>query len=159
MPSRDTPGCGDRKSRSSPMLDPEVETALCRRWRDHHDICAAQQLISAHWHVVVETALGYRGFGLSWEELIGEAYAGLMRAVCRFDPDRGTRLATCALWWVRASIHQRILRNFSLAAIETTASRLLNDWGQDAWSACSERDVSLRASGAGRLQWELQDGV
>jgi RNA polymerase sigma-32 factor len=105
------------------MLSVDVEQALCRRWRDHHDSSAAQQLVSSHLRLVVKIALGYRGYGLPSEELVGEGQVGLMRAVCRFDPDRGVRFATYAIWWVRAAVQEYILRNWSLVKMGTTASQ------------------------------------
>ena len=91
-----------------PLLSAETEHSLCRRWIDHHDIAAADQLVRSHLHLVVEIAMGYRGRGLPTEHLIGEGHVGLMRAVCRFDPDCGTRFATYAVWWVGAAIQQYI---------------------------------------------------
>jgi len=105
-----------------PMLSAEVEQALCCRWLDRHDISAAHQLAGSHSRLVVKTAMGHRGYGLPLEELIGEGHVGLMRAVCRFDPDRGVRFSTYALWWVRAAIQEYILRNWSLVKTSTTAS-------------------------------------
>jgi len=112
-----------REVHKFPMLSSEVEQELCRRWRDHHDSSAAQQLVSSHLRLVVKIAMGYRGYGLPSEELIGEGHVGLMRAVCRFDVDRGVRFATYAIWWVRAAIQEFILRNWSLVKMGTTASQ------------------------------------
>lgn len=100
-----------------PLLSAETEHSLCRRWIDHHDIAAAYQLVSSHLRLVVKIAMGYRGHGLPIEELIGYGHVGLMHAVCRFDPDCGTRFATYAVWWVRAAIQQHILHNRSLVKI------------------------------------------
>jgi RNA polymerase sigma-32 factor len=94
------------------MLEPDVEQALCHRWHEHHDISAAHQLASCHQHVVVEIATAYRRYGLPSEELIGEGQVGLMRAICRFDPDRGVRFAKYASCWVRAAIQQHILHHW-----------------------------------------------
>jgi RNA polymerase sigma-32 factor len=96
-----------REIRTYPMQSAEEERELCRRWRDHQDISAVQQLVSSHQRLIVEIASGYRGYGLS-EDLIGEGYVGLMRAVCRFDPDHGERFETYAVWWVRAAIQTYI---------------------------------------------------
>jgi len=128
-PSRLSANTGDslssyiRQVHKFPMLSADVEQALCYRWRDHHDISAAHQLVSSHLRLVVKIALGYRGYGLPSEELVGEGHVGLMRAVCRFDPDRGVRFATYAIWWVRAAVQEYILRNWSLVRIGTTASQ------------------------------------
>jgi RNA polymerase sigma-32 factor len=112
-----------RKIGKFPMLTAEVERELCYRWRDHHDISAAHQLVSSHLRLVVRIAMGFRGYGLPPDELIGEGHVGLMRAICRFDPDRGVRFATYALWWVRAAIQDFILQNWSLVKLGTTASQ------------------------------------
>jgi len=110
-----------RDVRKLPLLSADTEQSLCRRWIDHHDIAAAHQLAGSHLHLVVKIAMGYRGYGLPIEELIGEGHVGLMRAVCRFDPGRGARFATYAAWWVRAAIQQHILHNWSLVKMGTTA--------------------------------------
>ena len=112
-----------REIRKYPMLSAEAEDALCRRWSDHHDISAAHQLVGSHLRLVVKIARGYRGYGLPSEELISEGHVGLMRAVCRFDPDRGARFATYAIWWVRAAIQEYILHNWSLVKLGTTGSQ------------------------------------
>jgi len=128
-PSQPSVKTGDHLSRyiraihEFPMLSADVEQALCRRWRDHHDISAAHQLVGSHLRLVVRIAMGYRGYGLPTEELVGEGHVGLMRAVCRFDPDRGVRFATYAIWWVRAAVQEYILRNWSLVKMGTTASQ------------------------------------
>jgi RNA polymerase sigma-32 factor len=112
-----------REIRTYPMLSAEVEQELGRRWRDHHDNSAAHQLVGSHLRLVVKIARGYRGYGLASEDLIGEGHVGLMRAVCRFDPDHGARFATYAVWWVRAAIQEYILHNWSLVKIGTTPSQ------------------------------------
>jgi RNA polymerase sigma-32 factor len=112
-----------QKVRKFPMLTAEVEQELCYQWRDHHDISAAHQLVSSHLRLVVRIAMGFRGYGLPLDELIGEGHVGLMRAVCRFDPDRGVRFATYALWWVRAAIQDFVLQNWSLVKLGTTGSQ------------------------------------
>lgn len=112
-----------QKIRKFPMLTAEVEQELCYQWRDHHDISAAHQLVSSHLRLVVRIAMGFRGYGLPLDELIAEGHVGLMRAVCRFDPDRGVRFATYALWWVRAAIQDFILHNWSLVKLGTTGSQ------------------------------------
>lgn len=96
---------------------------LARRWRDHEDPEAARQLITSHLRLVAKIALGYRGYGLPLEDVIAEGNVGLMQAVKRFDPDRGFRLSTYAMWWVRASIQEFILRSWSLVKMGTTAAQ------------------------------------
>ena len=112
-----------REIRTYPMLSVDEEQELCWRWRDHHDIEAVHRLVGSHLRLVVKIARGYRGYGLPPEDLIGEGHVGLMRAVCRFDPDRGARFATYAVWWVRAAIQAYILHNWSLVKIGTTSSQ------------------------------------
>jgi RNA polymerase sigma-32 factor len=107
------------------MLSVEVERDLCYRWRDRHDISAAHELVRSHLRLIVNTAMSYRSYGLSSEELIGEGHVGIMRAVCRFDPDWGVRFATYAIWWVRAAIQEFILRNWSLVKIRTASQKRL----------------------------------
>lgn len=109
--------------RSVPMLTPESEQELGRRWRDRHDISAAHQLVGSHLRLVVKIARGYRGYGLPPDDMIGEGQLGLMRAVCRFDPDRGIRFATYAVWWVHAAIREYVLHNWSLVKIGTTGAQ------------------------------------
>jgi RNA polymerase sigma-32 factor len=106
-----------------PVLSAELERALCHRWRDHHDISAADHLVRSHLRLVVKIAKHYHGYGLPADELIGEGHVGLMRAVCRFDPDRGARFATYAIWWVRAAIQEYILHNWSMVKMGTTAAQ------------------------------------
>ena len=112
-----------RQIHAFPMLTPEAEQALCRRWRDRHDISAAHQLVGSHVRLVVRIAKEYRPYGLPLDDLISEGQLGLMRAVCRFDPDRGVRFSTYATWWVRAAIRQFVLHNWSLVKIGTTAAQ------------------------------------
>ena len=112
-----------REIRTYPMLSAEEEQELCRRWRDRQDISAVQQLVGSHLRLIVKIARGYRGYGLPSEDLIGEGHVGLMRAVCRFDPDHGVRFATYAVRWVRAAIQAYILHNWSLVKIGSTSSQ------------------------------------
>ncbi len=106
-----------------PILDPEEEYMLAKRWRTHNDTEAARQLITSHLRLVAKIALGYRGYGLPLEDVIAEGNIGLMKAVKRFDPDRGFRLSTYAMWWIRASIQEYILRSWSLVKLGTTAAQ------------------------------------
>ena len=109
--------------RNFPMLEPEEEYMLAKRWVDHQDPNAAHQLVTSHLRLVAKIAMGYRGYGLPVSELISEGNIGLMQGVKKFEPDRGFRLATYAMWWIRASIQEFILRSWSLVKIGTTAAQ------------------------------------
>ncbi len=109
--------------RKYPMLSPEEELELSRRWRDQNDMGAAHRLVTSHLRLVAKIAMGYRGYGLPLGELIGEGNVGMMQAVKRFDPDRGFRLATYAMWWIRAAIQEYILHSWSLVKMGTTAAQ------------------------------------
>lgn len=109
--------------RKFPMLKPEQEFMLAKAWTEHGDRDAAHQLVTSHLRLVAKIAMGYRGYGLPVGELISEGNVGMMQAVKRFDPDRGFRLATYAMWWIKASIHEYILRSWSLVKIGTTAAQ------------------------------------
>ena len=109
--------------RQFPMLLPEEEFMLAKRWREHGDTAAAHKLITSHLRLVAKIAMGYRGYGLPISELISEGNVGMMQAVKRFDPDRGFRLATYAMWWIRASIQEYILHSWSLVKMGTTAAQ------------------------------------
>jgi RNA polymerase sigma-32 factor len=109
--------------RKFPMLTPEEELALSHRWRDEHDMEAANRLVTSHLRLVAKIAMGYRGYGLPIGELISEGNVGMMQAVKRFDPDRGFRLATYAMWWIRAAIQEYILHSWSLVKMGTTAAQ------------------------------------
>jgi RNA polymerase sigma-32 factor len=109
--------------RKFPMLSPEEEMALARRWRDEGDLEAAHKLVTSHLRLVAKIAMGYRGYGLPVGELISEGNVGMMQAVKRFDPDRGFRLATYAMWWIRAAIQEYILHSWSLVKMGTTAAQ------------------------------------
>ncbi len=109
--------------RKFPMLQPEEEYMLAKRWREHGDPDAAQRLVTSHLRLVAKIAMGYRGYGLPLSELISEGNVGMMQAVKRFDPDRGFRLATYAMWWIRASIQEYILHSWSLVKMGTTAAQ------------------------------------
>jgi len=105
------------------MLEPQEEYMLAKRWREHEDPEAAHKLVTSHLRLVAKIAMGYRGYGLPIGEVISEGNVGLMQAVKRFEPDRGFRLATYAMWWIRASIQEYILRSWSLVKMGTTASQ------------------------------------
>ena len=109
--------------RKFPMLSPEEELSLAQRWRDVDDTGAAHKLVTSHLRLVAKIAMGYRGYGLPIGELIGEGNVGMMQAVKRFDPDRGFRLATYAMWWIRAAIQEYILHSWSLVKMGTTAAQ------------------------------------
>jgi RNA polymerase sigma-32 factor len=109
--------------RKFPMLTPQEELSLAHRWRDSQDLQAAHQLVSSHLRLVAKIAMGYRGYGLPVGELISEGNVGMMRAVERFDPDRGFRLATYAMWWIRAAIQEYVLHSWSLVKMGTTAAQ------------------------------------
>src|SRR5689334_24048950 len=106
-----------------PLLSPEQETELGRRWRDHEDVDAARQLVLSHLRLVVAVSRNYLGYGLPQADLIQEGNIGLMKAVRRFDPERGVRLVSFALHWIRAEIHEHILRNWRLVKIATTKAQ------------------------------------
>ena len=112
-----------RHIRTFPMLDAEEEYMLAKRWKEHGDAEAAAALVNSHLRLVAKIARGYQGYGLPFGEIISEGNVGLMQAVKRFDPERGFRLATYALWWIRASIQEYILRSWSLVKIGTTAAQ------------------------------------
>ncbi len=109
--------------RNFPMLEPEEEYMLAKRWREHEDSGAAHRLVTSHLRLVAKIAMGYRGYGLPVNEIVSEGNVGLMQAVKRFEPDKGFRLATYAMWWIRASIQEYILRSWSLVKIGTTAAQ------------------------------------
>ena len=109
--------------RKFPMLEPEQEYMLAKAWVDHGDKEAAHQLVTSHLRLAAKIAMGYRGYGLPTAEVISEANVGLMQAVKRFDPEKGFRLATYAMWWIRASIQEYILRSWSLVKMGTTAAQ------------------------------------
>jgi RNA polymerase sigma-32 factor len=106
-----------------PLLSPEQETALGRRWREHEDVDAARQLVLSHLRLVVAVSRNYLGYGLPQADLIQEGNIGLMKAVRRFDPERGVRLVSFALHWIRAEIHEHVLRNWRLVKIATTKAQ------------------------------------
>ncbi len=109
--------------RKFPMLEPDEEFMLAKRWREHGDSEAAHRLVTSHLRLVAKIAMGYRGYGLPLGELISEGNVGMMQAVKRFDPDRGFRLATYAMWWIRAAIQEYILHSWSLVKMGTTAAQ------------------------------------
>ncbi len=109
--------------RKFPMLQPEEEYMLAKRWKEHQDPGAAHRMVTSHLRLVAKIAMGYRGYGLPIGEVVSEGNVGLMQAVKRFEPDKGFRLATYAMWWIRASIQEYILRSWSLVKMGTTASQ------------------------------------
>jgi RNA polymerase sigma-32 factor len=112
-----------REIRAFPMLEPQEEFMLAKRWQEHEDLEAAHKLVTSHLRLVAKIAMGYRGYGLPLGELISEGNLGMMQAVKRFDPDRGFRLATYAMWWIRAAIQEYILHSWSLVKLGTTAAQ------------------------------------
>jgi RNA polymerase sigma-32 factor len=112
-----------QRIREYPMLRPEDELSLSRSWVEHEDHDAMHQMVNSHLRLVAKIAMGYRGYGLPVSELISEGNIGMMQAVKRFDPERGFRLSTYAMWWIRASIQEYILHSWSLVKIGTTASQ------------------------------------
>jgi RNA polymerase sigma-32 factor len=109
--------------RKFPLLEQGEEYMLAKRWREHGDPDAAHRLVTSHLRLVAKIAMGYRGYGLPLSELISEGNVGMMQAVKRFDPDRGFRLATYAMWWIRAAIQEYILHSWSLVKMGTTAAQ------------------------------------
>lgn len=109
--------------RRFPMLEPQEEYMLAKRYREHNDPKAAHRLVTSHLRLVAKIAMGYRGYGLPIGEVISEGNVGLMQAVKRFEPERGFRLATYAMWWIKASIQEYVLRSWSLVKMGTTASQ------------------------------------
>ena len=109
--------------RQFPMLQPDEEYMLAKRWKEHGDSRAAEKLITSHLRLVAKIAMGYRGYGLPIGEVISEGNVGLMQAVKKFEPDKGFRLATYAMWWIKASIQEFVLRSWSLVKMGTTANQ------------------------------------
>jgi RNA polymerase sigma-32 factor len=109
--------------RRFPMLEPHEEYMLAKRWREHGDREAAHKLVTSHLRLVAKIAMGYRGYGLPIGEVVSEGNVGLMQAVKRFEPDKGFRLATYAMWWIKAAIQEYILRSWSLVKMGTTANQ------------------------------------
>ena len=109
--------------RKFPMLAKDEEFMLAKAWQEHEDPKAAHRMVTSHLRLVAKIAMGYRGYGLPIGEVISEGNVGLMQAVKKFDPDRGFRLATYAMWWIRASIQEYILRSWSLVKMGTTAAQ------------------------------------
>src|SRR6266403_3398905 len=109
--------------RRVPMLEPHEEYMLAKRWREHDDLEAVHKLVNSHLRLVIRIATGYRGYGVPISELISEGNVGLMQAVKRFEPEKGFRLATDAMWWIKAAIQEYILRSWSLVKMGTTATQ------------------------------------
>jgi RNA polymerase sigma-32 factor len=112
-----------REIRAFPLLSHEEEASLARSWRDRREPAAAYRLVTSHLRLAAKIALRYRGYGLPLGDLIGEANVGLNQAVRRFDPERGFRLATYAMWWIRAELNEYVLHNRSLVKMGTTAAQ------------------------------------
>ena len=106
-----------------PMLAAEEEYMLAKSWRDRGDLKSAEKLVTSHLRLVAKIAMGYRGYGLPVSELVSEGNVGLMKAVKKFDPEKGFRLATYAMWWIKASMQEYILRTWSLVKIGTTSAQ------------------------------------
>ena len=109
--------------RKFPLLSPEDEYMFAKRWKEHEDPEAARRLVTSHLRLVAKIAMGYRGYGLPVSEIVSEGNVGLMQAVKRFEPDKGFRLATYAMWWIRASIQEYVLRSWSMVKLGTTAAQ------------------------------------
>ncbi len=109
--------------RKFPMLEPEEEYMLAKRWTENEDTAAAHQLVTSHLRLAAKIAMGYRGYGLPQAEVISEANVGLMQAVKKFDPEKGFRLATYAMWWIRAAIQEYVLRSWSMVKLGTTSAQ------------------------------------
>lgn len=109
--------------RKFPMLEPEEEFMLAKRWVEEEDTAAAHKMVTSHLRLAAKIAMGYRGYGLPTAEVISEANVGLMQAVKKFDPDKGFRLATYAMWWIRASIQEYVLRSWSMVKLGTTSAQ------------------------------------
>ena len=121
--------------RKFPMLEPNEEFMLAKRYKEHADPGSAQKMITSHLRLVAKIAMGYRGYGLPISEVISEGNVGLMHAVKRFEPDKGFRLATYAMWWIRAAIQEYVLRSWSLVKIGTTAAQKCATGGVNATPA------------------------
>jgi len=111
-----------RDIRAFPVLTPDEEFMLAKRWQEHEDVDAAHQMVTSHLRLVAKMALGFRHYGLPLADLIGEGNLGLMRAVKKFDPDKGFRLATYAMWWIKAALHEYVLSSWSLVRLGTLAA-------------------------------------
>jgi RNA polymerase sigma-32 factor len=109
--------------RRFPLLEPHEEFMLAKRWREHDDRNAAHKLVTSHLRLVVKIAMGYRGYGLPISEVISEGNVGLMQAIKRFEPERGFRLATYAIWWIKATVQEYIIRSWSLVKVGTTTNQ------------------------------------
>jgi RNA polymerase sigma-32 factor len=111
-----------RDIRAFPLLSPDEEFMLAKRWQEHEDVDAAHRLVTSHLRLVAKMAVGFRHYGLPLSDLIGEGNLGLMRAVKKFDPDKGFRLATYAMWWIKAALHEYVLSSWSLVRLGTLAA-------------------------------------
>jgi RNA polymerase sigma-32 factor len=140
-----------------PLLTPEEEYMLAQRWREHGDVEAAHRLVTSHLRLVAKIAAGYRGYGLPMADMIAEGNIGLMKAVKKFEPDRGFRLATYAMWWIRASITEYILRSWSMVKMGTLAAqkKLFFSLGRIKRKLSLAGDASLDGEGAERIASSL----
>jgi RNA polymerase sigma-32 factor len=134
--------------RKFPLLEPEEEYMLAKAWVDHQDSAAAHRLVTSHLRLAAKIAMGYRGYGLPQAEVISEANVGLMQAVKRFDPERGFRLATYAMWWIRASIQEYILRSWSLVKLGTTSAQ------KKLFFNLRKAKSRIGSDGEGAAQWQ-----
>jgi RNA polymerase sigma-32 factor len=143
--------------RKFPMLEPEEEFMLAKAWVDHGDRDAVHRLVTSHLRLAAKIAMGYRGYGLPVAEIISEANVGLMQAVKRFDPDKGFRLATYAMWWIRASIQEYILRSWSLVKLGTTAAqkKLFFNLRKAKGKICALEDGDLRPEQLAKIATDL----
>src|SRR3974390_1199073 len=109
--------------RRFPMLEPQEEYVLAKSWREHGDTAAAHKLVTSHLRLVAKIAMGYRGYGLPISEVMSEGNVGLIQAVKRFEPEKGFRLATYAIWWIKAAVQDYVIRSWSLVKVGTTANQ------------------------------------
>ena len=143
--------------RKFPLLEPEEEYMLAKRWVDHQDTEAAHRMVTSHLRLAAKLAMGYRGYGLPQAEVISEANVGLMQAVKRFDPEKGFRLATYAMWWIRASIQEYILRSWSLVKLGTTSAqkKLFFNLRKDKAKVGALEEGDLRPENVARIATDL----
>src|SRR5881628_3679844 len=143
--------------RKFPMLEPQQEYMFAKRWREHDDRDAAHHLVTSHLRLVAKIAMGYRGYGLPISEVVSEGNVGLMQAVKRFEPEKGFRLATYAMWWIKASIQEYILRSWSLVKIANSGAqkKLFFKLGRTKAEISALEDGDLRPEHASRIARRL----